>query len=345
MFHVEHFASLTHTIHRLAFNNDMRLLLASALMLLTLGVGAAQQKPQRTRLIMKDGSYQLVLGYQVAGKVVRYQSAERDGETEEVPLALVDLAATERWQQEHTLAQKQAPVLSPELAAEEADRRSKTPEVAPNLRLPDEDSVLVLDQFHSAPELVPLPQEESDLNKETAHAVQKKELNPFATSHAMIELKGPSSETQFHATALVFYVRTGKDEEEDGGGGAMTVDTHGVAGRETPAGGNPDSGYVVERLDVRSDSRVVDSFRIPLLGSGKKQAEVIEMKQEQLPGGHWMRLIPEQPLQPGEYALIEVLNAKEINLNVWDFGVHPNAPESIEAIHPEVKKPVELKSR
>ncbi len=312
---------------------------------MVVGVGARQQARERTRLVMKDGSYQVVLGYQVVGKVVRYQSAERDGETEEVPLALVDLAATERWRQEHSAAQKQVPVLSPELAAEEAERRSRTPEVAPNLRLPDEDSVLALDQFHGAPELVPLPQEESDLNKETAHAVQKKELNPLASSHAVLELKGPAAEVQLHAAGPVFYVRTGKDEGEDAGGGAMTVDTHGAAGRETPAGGDADSGYVVERLDVRSDSRVVDSFQIPLLGSGKKQADVVEMKQEELPGGHWMRLTPEQPLQPGEYALIEVLSGKEINLNVWDFGVHPDAPESMEAIRPEVKKPVELKNR
>jgi len=315
------------------------------MLLLALGAGVAQQKPVRTRLVMKDGSYQVVLGYQVVGKVVRYQSAERDGETEEVPLALVDLAATERWKQEHSAAQKQAPVLSAELAKEEADRMSRTPEVAPNLRLPDEDSVLVLDQFHSAPELVPLMQEQSDLNKETAHAVLKKELNPFAASHGIAELKGPSAEVQFHAAEPVFFVRTGKDEDEDASGGAMTVDTHGVAGRETPAGGSDNSGYVVERLDVRSDSRVVNSFRIPLLGTGKKQADVVEMKQEELPGGHWMRLTPEQPLQPGEYALIEVLNEKEINLNLWDFGVHPSAPESMEAIRPEVKKPVELKSR
>jgi hypothetical protein len=323
----------------------MRFFIASALLLMFLGSGLAQQNPARTRLVMKDGSYQVVLGYQVVGKVVRYQSAERDGETEEVPLALVDLAATERWRQEHSAAQKQTAVLSPELAREEADRMSKTPEVAPNLHLPDEDSVLVLDQFNGAPELVPLMQEQSDLNKETAHAVLKKELNPFATSHAVLELKGPAAEVQFHAAGPVFYIRTGKDEGEDSGGGAMIVDTHGAAGRETPSGGSDSSGYVVERLDVRSDSRVVDSFRIPLLGSGKKQAEVVEMKQEDLPGGHWMRLTPEQPLQPGEYALIEVLNEKEINLNLWDFGVHPNAPESMEAIRPEVKKPVELKSR
>jgi len=322
----------------------MRLLATAFIVLMAIGPSGAQA-PQRTRLIMKDGSYQVVLGYTVVGKVVRYQSAERNGETEEVPLALVDMAATERWKQEHSAAQSQRPVLSAELAAEEAERMSRTPEVAPNLHLPDEDSVLALDQFHGAPELVPLLQEQSDLNKETAHAVKKKELNPFAASHQILELRGVAAEVQLHAAAPVFYVRTGKDDGADDSGGAITVDTHGAAGRETPAGGADSSGYVLERRDVRSDGRILNSFRIPLLESGKKQPDVFPLKQEELPGGHWMRLTPEQPLLPGEYALIEVLSEKEINLNLWDFGVHPNAAESLEAIRPEVKRPAELKSR
>ena len=37
--------------------------------------------------------------------------------------------------------------IDPELLKEEADRRSLTPEVAPNLNLPEQDSVLALDYF------------------------------------------------------------------------------------------------------------------------------------------------------------------------------------------------------
>jgi threonine dehydratase len=61
----------------------------------------SSQAPARMRLILKDGSYQLVLSYKVVGDVVRFRSAERDGEEEEIPLALVDLAATERWKKDH----------------------------------------------------------------------------------------------------------------------------------------------------------------------------------------------------------------------------------------------------
>ena len=104
-------------------------------------------EPAHTRLILKDGSYQLVLSYTVVGNVVHFRSAERDGEEEDIPLALVDLPATEKWKKDHepgaeSRARAAAPVLSPELAREEAARAALMPEIAPDLHLPEEDSVL-----------------------------------------------------------------------------------------------------------------------------------------------------------------------------------------------------------
>jgi hypothetical protein len=329
-------------------------ILPAFLLLLMLGVlpSVAQRKPmdlpdpaekgayQRTRLFLKNGTYQSVLSYKVHGDVVEYRSAERNGELEEVPLKLVDLPATIAWYREHIEGaappQEQRPVLSPELAKEEADRAALTPEVAPNLRLPEETSVLVLDTFEATPELVPLPQQGTDLNKETAHGVLKQAINPSSAPHRILEIPGSLSDIQLHVSEPVFYVRVGNDRGDVGGGG-IVVDTHGASDnsvRDTPAGGAAGSSYVIERLDARQDSRVADSFRIALLNSGKKQPDVIETRQEDLPGDHWMKLTPTQPLEFGEYALIEVVSDHEVNLNVWDFGVHPADTDNVEAIRP-----------
>jgi hypothetical protein len=307
----------------------------------------ADTAPERARLILKDGTYQLVLSYKVVGDVVRYRSAERNGEEEEIPLALVDLAATERWKQDHTPgAAQRTPVLSPELAKEEAERAALTPEVAPELRLPEEDSVLALDTFRGTPELVPLAQAGSDLNKETAHAVQKTTINPASSSHRIGDIARESADVQLHVAQPVFYVRVGGDDEEQiTSGGSFTVDTHGASGRATPSGGDPNNSYVVERVDVRVDERVLDSLQPAMLGSGRKQRDVIEMHSELLPGGHWMKLTPVDPLDFGEYALMEVLGGNSVNLDVWDFGVHSDAAENIEAIHPEPKRAPSLERR
>jgi hypothetical protein len=301
----------------------------------------------RIRLILKDGSYQIVLSYTVHGQVVRYVSAERNGAAEEIPLALVDLPATERWQREHQPGADRSDhaVLSPELAREEADRAALTPEVAPDLRLPEEDAVVALDTFAGTPELVPLPQQNSDLNHETAHAVQKIAINPASSAHRIGDLQGTRADVQLHVNDPAFYVRIGDDAAGDVGGGGITVDTAGASGRETPGTGADTSDYVIERIDVRYDSRRVDSFHLWQLGTGKPQPDVIEVKAQPLPGGHWLKLTPAQPLEIGEYALIELLSDHEVNLDVWDFGIHPTAQENVEAQRPQPHRPATLERR
>jgi hypothetical protein len=62
--------------------------------------------------------------------------------------------------------------------------------------------------------------------------------------------------------------------------------------------------------------------------------EVVQTSSTILPGGHWMKVVPREPLTIAEYALIEVLGPKEINLSVWDFAVDPTAPDNPNAILP-----------
>lgn len=328
---------------RLRCTYGLRALAMLVLLVGTMAASPQSQRPQAMRLILKDGHYQVVLRYEVVGDTVRYVSAERDGATEEIPLDLVDLAATERWQQQHLQATTPGPVLSPELAAEEAERRSLTPEIAPNLHLTADDSILALDSYKGAPELIPMQQQGSDLNSETAHVSLKQLIPPNAAPHRILTLNGASASVQLHSSSTVFFVRVGDDEGHVSGG--FVVDTHRATGRPTPTGGSGRSSYVIERLDAYDDLRIVDSLHIRWLGTGRSQPDVIETQQVLLGGGHWLRVTPLQPLLPGEYALIEVLDDHEVNLNVWDFGISPNAPESYEAIHPELPKLPHLERR
>jgi hypothetical protein len=306
--------------------------------------------PHRTRLYLKDGDYQIVMSYRVVGSVVRYISAERGGAEEEIPLSLVDLDATHRWEKQHAQPgpvdpnNPQPPAIDPELLKEEAERAALTPEVAKDLRLPEEDSTLALDTYRGTPELVPLAQTDSDLNRNTGHNLLKAGVNPLSAAHPIVTLKGEVSPIQLHVKDPVLYLRIGDESVGNTAGTPLTVDTHGATSRvpNDPDGGSPKSRYVIVRADVRIGARVIDSFRIPLLGTGQHQEDVVETTTELLPGGHWLKVTPKAPLDFGEFALMEVISDKIVNLSVWDFGVHPVSPENRDTIKPAPRRGTSL---
>ena len=308
------------------------------------------KEPHRTRLILKDGSYQLVMSYQVKGKVVSYVSAER-GDREELPYDLVDWDATHKWEKQHAqVAEGEAPPppqIDPELLKEEEDRRTLNPEVEKDLSLPDDAAVVALDYYQGTPELVSLVQSDGDLNRVTGHSILKLSINPRSSAHEILSLKGTGSAVQMHVAQPVIFIRVGNDAGVSRGGGTpFTVNTYGAnAGEKTSDKPTEPNEYVMVRADIRTDARVLASFSISSLGASKPQRDVVETTQELLKGGHWMKITPKQPLDFGEYALMEVLSERDVNSAVWDFGVHPMAPENRDVMKPQPKRPVTLEQR
>ena len=312
--------------------------------------------PHRTRLILKDGSYQIVMSYRISKDRVRFISAERGGIEEEIPVELVDLDATHRWEHQHAVAttdqtgQSTAspPVIDPELQKDEDERRSLTPEVAPDLRLPEQESALALDAYRGTSELVPLTQSAGDLNQRTSHNLLRSPMNPLAASHMIVQLRGEKAAVQLHVNQPVLYMRLGDESGIRPGGAPLTVDTHGASqapALKGSAGGSAESQYVVVRVDVRQNARIVASFNVSQLGEVRQQDDVVETISEVLPGGHWLKVTPRKPLSFGEYALMEIISPKDINLGVWDFGVHPMAPENRDSLKPETNRPITLERR
>ena len=295
------------------------------------------------RLILKDGTYQIVRKYEVVGDRVRYISVERGGDWEELPAALVDWAATRKWEaqqaanaeQQRSPAMEEAAALDKEEATQREDERQRMPEVAKGLNLPDADGVFVLDEFRGTPQLVELAANTGDLQLVKMKGLQA--VLPLGGQRALFELDGASSKVSLHVNEPVLYLSLDSDEQvEQVVSHSITVDTHGAgAARSRKQGASsPSAGFAIVRVDQRKAVRIVGQIHVSQGVVVKQEEDVIPAKAEVLPGKHWLKLTPTEPLTVGEYALVEILSDKDINVSVWDFQVNPRAPLNESAVGP-----------
>jgi hypothetical protein len=288
------------------------------------------------RLILTDGSYQQVRRWEIKGDRVRFISAERNGAWEELPVSMVDWAATQKFAhgrteqgREESAASADAHAVDAEEAAEKAEITSRTPAVAPRLNLPNRDGVWVLDYFRNQPELVTLTQDSGDVNQQTGHNIQRAQINPPPSRKAEIRLDGEGSKVHLHENQPVFYVSlTGGDDAA--GPDALSVATSGAKG--SGAESSPKSQYVIVNVDPRRNYRVVTNVTLGQVGH--QSENVTETTATVLPGGHWMKVTPKQKLTIGQYALMEVLGPRDANIAVWDFAVDPQSGDNLNTILP-----------
>lgn len=298
------------------------------------------------RLILKDGSYQIVRKYEIVGDRVRYISVERGGDWEELPANLVDWDATKKWEQDHTSqsddaspAMREAAEIDKEEADERQAERYRMPEVAKGLELPDEDAVFVLDTFQGTPELVELAPNTLAVDARTHHGLSA--LNPLAAERAPIELPGSHAKVHLHVSDPAIYLSLNlADNKEHVLSHAMTVNTRGAGDVVNGKHGahSPESGFAIVRVDERQKVRIIGSLKLGRDGKITQNENVIPTNVEVMPGKHWLKVTPAEKLEIGDYALVEILSPQDISETVWDFRVNPMMGDNEGGITPITDK-------
>lgn len=294
---------------------------------LALGFTAhAQQRAKR--LILKDGSYQLADDWKIQGDRVHYHSVERY-DWEDLPKNLVDWVATNKFNQQNpqgvnpNATSEEIQQADAEEKAERAKEEAARPQVAPGLRLPDSGGVVLFDHYKNQPQLVEVTQNGGELNKQMGKNIMRAVINPIPTgSKQTIELKGAHSQVQAHELTPAIYVNIAPSDSDSNDN------------KQSSQLNSPDRFKIV-RVQMKKDTRIVSNVKISLLGKVSNQEEMVPTTSESLPGGEWLKLTPAHPLAPGEYALVEMLDPKTINMYVWDFGVDPTAPMNASAWTPQ----------
>jgi hypothetical protein len=269
-------------------------LLLPAVALVLIGVPSARAD---IRLYLKDGSFHLVKSYEVQGDRVRYYSVERSA-WEEIPLNLVDFPATDRARQEEQSEHRNERQKARSLDRERFEKPENLGhEIAPGIRLPGEEGVFAYDGLR----VIRMLQSSAEVVKDKKRAALVLAIpGPLLKSRAFIILPGAKAPVRVMSTEPTFYVQSA-----DGLGAKIEL----IA------------------VKTRKESRQVEKveWRGGLTQPAELRAAVPLERTEIAPG--LFKLKATQPLDPGEYALGELIQAN-LNLELWDFGIE-GAPSHI----------------
>ena len=266
--------------------------------------------PKGEKMILTDGSFQIVREYHREGDRVRYYSLERSA-WEEIPATMVDWAATEKAKAERETQQKQLEeqIAKTENAERFADLDVDTSfEVRPNLFLPDTAGFYAVDGKGVAA----LRQEEANLRLEKGRAFERIVTGmPMISARQDMEIPGKQAKLRLRTGDLEFYFRT-------------------ADGR--------DPRLKLIRAQIKDGKREIEVVSTDMAGQQKfKDQEISLLKWDAARGLY--RYTLDQPLESGEYGIIEATPSEGQSVYVWTFGVDAPSSPNDDGRKPAQKKP------
>lgn len=261
--------------------------------------------PRGKKLMLKDGSFQLVREYKIEGDRVRYYSVDRS-QWEEIPAALVDWDKTKGV--EAGEAKSDAALVSKVHTQEEA--RIVQPldvdaslEAAPGVFLPPGEGIFAFDGKAILPVLPAEPSFKTSKKREIEKVLSPIPIVP--SRHAVL-IQGAHSKVRVATGQPEFYMRTQQE-------------------------GEPNMQLVPAKVlsDRRQIANIDELFRMQ-----DAAIKPLLMQRWDVAKGVY-RFTLGQTLTPGEYALIEVIPGKteleQLNVYVWDFAVDAPTGSALKA--------------
>jgi len=301
--------------------------LAFAALALLVTIPCAAQENNR-RLILKDGSYQLITKYEVNGDRVRYYSVERE-DWEEIPKSLVDWPATEKYERDTAASKANVPE-AVQLDNEAGAELENAIEVAPGLHLTEGSGVFLLDNYQGEPQLDEINQTAGDVS----HQGKGNILRGLGGVKQTIELDRAHATIQSHVAVPSFYIRNPDDDAP------APFEKAPVSTDAKPTAQQPPltDRFRILRLEAKGNKRVVGEVKRDATGKINQDQKIIKTTANTLNGG-WLKLTPIEPMPAGEYAVVEMLGKEGMNLYVWDFGIDPKAAANPNPWRPDTKPP------
>ena len=287
-----------------------------------LGVGVLAQSTQDSaadaritrgkKLMLKDGTFQLVRSYEKKGDRVRYYSEER-ADWEEIPGALVDWDATTKAEHDAAAADD---ALAAKVHKQEEDTKIQTTldvdaslMVASGVFLPPGEGMFAVE----GKSVIPIPQVGTEVKNDRKNQL-KRLMSPIPIIPAKknIELVGGKATLRINSQFPEFYLRELQPENDEDSALERTS-RQGTAGPEVE----------LIRATVKGNKRILESVRSMMGQEVARENNTVSIQQWEVARTVY-RYTLSAPLPPGEYALAELLPGG-MNMFVWDFGVDANS--------------------
>lgn len=235
------------------------------------------------KLYLADGTFHVVKEYKVDGDRIRYYSIERS-DWEEMPTSLVDLTRTESEKSERakTLAAETKLVSDEDKAA-----RAIQEEV---LKIPQDPGVYALDDGRT---LRIFKLAESNFHNNKGRQILKVLAPiPLVPGKGTVEIPESHSLNILNIDRPDLYIQLSKEERF----GLIKLNPHlGVR--------------IVEHVTV-----------VPVSNEAVEEVEEVKIFRKQLTESWLYKIWPEEPLTPGEYAVVQYTPGK-LDMQIWDFQV------------------------
>ncbi|HKS67438.1 MAG TPA: hypothetical protein VJR26_09395 [Candidatus Acidoferrales bacterium] len=263
---------------------------------------ASEVSRRGMKLMLKDGTFQLVREYKIEEDRIRFYSIDRS-DWEEIPASLVDWDATKKAEAE---AGNAGAALVKKARRQEEERRTMqlgidaSLEVAPGVFLPPGEGVWVFNNKA----VLQLPSAEPTYKTNKKHQIEKilVPIPVISTRHSVM-INGAHAKVRIRTGQPEFYMRTKANSEPE-----LELVSAEVEGAHRKIG-RVDQLFKMEQATVN-----------PLMMQRWQVANEV------------YRFTLGQTLRPGEYALVEVIPGRtdldQLSVYVWDFGVDAASGET-----------------
>jgi len=268
---------------------------------------AAHELPRGKKLILKDGTYQLIREYERNGDRVRYFSEER-GDWEEIPASMVDWDATAK---DAAAAEKASAGLVEKIhKQEEAKRLDNVTDIDASLQvgdgvfLPQGEGLFVVE----GKSIRLLQQAGSRTKTDTKRTIEQIiSPVPIVPGKHTVVIAGAHATLRLYTTTPEFYLREAPPDPDR---------VSPIMKSSRPGESGPD--LVLIRAKVVRNGRQLESISTLFGQSSQNRDEISVQRWEVAPSVY--RFTLSSALTPGEYVLAEVLE-DGLNYFVWDFGL------------------------